>query len=277
MNKADDKDLIQKSFKKVEELQIKNHDSQVPLFLEYFRNRRVDSGTLSFLETVLMDLERIFWTIDDTLDLQYDNSKELYLYNEIVKFVSFVLLMDKILTKQFADKRDLLSSLIGKKILAERILDAIKITLKPLVNIPYNEALLSRRFKKLNSDHELIKFIKENQLNKAQNLKVYAAVSEAICKKNVKLDLFLYARAIQLIRNDIEDVGEDRRHDNNNIVLLLRRRFRSRNKINSLLITTAKEMYRYIEGNCDENTSFLKEFAKAEIQKIRNLLNTQHR
>lgn len=267
-------DELSGSIKNIKKEHDSRHTSQVPLILEYLKSSGLKQADLSSIEEILALEQRIFWTIDDTVDQSYRFQKDeraLEYHNEVVKYVSFMELMSAIIEKQLSSKSEFLVSLLGKKLMAERFLDSLTGNLVPLVRIPHNEAILRNKIILEKNPSKISKMLIENQLNRSQNVKVYISSAESITGIEIPKDPFLFFRSLQLVREDIEDVAHDKKRGTSNLINILHEKHHSSREIKEQLLKVLNILDEKLSSFADEDFFYFRkhiDYEKGQIEKL---------
>ncbi len=268
---------IKEAFQIIEKEHGLRHTSQIPVIIAYLDSIYISDKEKDFIAELLRQEERIFWTIDDTVDYSYDFTKEKVVmdyYNEIVKFVTFIRMMDKTLEYQMGSKRDVLSVLTGKKLVAQRLVESIYKNLPDLISIPHNERVIEKKLLSEHEENKIANLIIENQLNRAQNIKIYLGTVEAIVEKLIPKEVFLLTRALQLIREDLEDLESDKKRGTNNIIKVLDKKFANKQKIKTQIKKSIEIIKEQINHNMGGSLKYLNIKIEKEEKKIYELLES---
>ncbi len=267
---------VLRSLQQIEKKHEETHSSQIPILVKYLKRLPIDENKREYAQKLISLEERIFWTIDDTIDQRYrfiKEERELEYHNEVVKFITFMEMMSVILRNQMRTKRDLLRILLGKPTTSELLLTAIMENIVPLVEIPYNEKLIEEKILREHDPKDLTNLVIDNQLNRAQNIKIYLSTIEAITATKIPKTPFLMLRAVQLIREDLEEIRLDRRRRSNNIALILQKKFGKWSQAKREIEKVLGQIMRKLEEQKDPNLDYLPKAALNETLEIKKLMS----
>lgn len=260
-------DIIKQAFEQIIALQSKNHSSQIENVICYLENRGLKNGDIQIVEDLLTMMESIFWCIDDVIDGQYDSSSAI-IANEIVKFISFLSIFEQLFKYQQTKLDDFIMLLFGTPFTVQRIMKSINSNVADLVKIPLLEEAVKTEIEVGNGKDIINNLIISNQLNRAQNLKIYLGIAESFFKINIDYSPFLYFRALQLINEDIADRQKDSKSGGNNCYNILAEKHFNHQQIIFRLRSIAERMVKEIKAGMDKNSEFLLEKAFVEMHKL---------
>ena len=258
--------IVGESFKEI--LENENHTSQIENILRYLNNRKVCEELLKDIGLILKLEELIFWSIDDVVDREFQGNSKLTYYNEIVKFVSFILLLEAVFKYQLTHKKNFMAKIIGKPLLVEKLLFSIYENLPALIYIPHKEKLIEEKIKKETNEKEVIKLAFKNQWNRSQNLQIYLGTVESLLGIKINKKPFMLFRSLQLIREDLEEIKKDKKNKTNNIFNILMKKYKNIKKVKQILCDVSKEIIKELKKEVDSNTKFLVKNAELEYQRI---------
>ncbi|MHA1795896.1 MAG: hypothetical protein ACTSUK_07280 [Promethearchaeota archaeon] len=253
----------------------KNHTSQIDNIVQYLQLKKINQKKIERLKALLIQFERIFWCIDDTIDAQHPSST-MIISNEIVKFVSFLESFEQVLSHQLERFWDFFRLLSGRKLLSQRILRAINDNLQDLVNIPFTEKMIERQIFHASDFDQIKKLVITNQLNRTQHLKIYLSITEVFFGIKIDFSPFQQYRAIQLVFEDIKDRHIDLQKKNSNCVNLLETRGLSTEMLTTALNEVVRHFLAEIENSKDASSRFLLLKAKKDYENLNISLSLQN-
>ncbi|RLJ04386.1 MAG: hypothetical protein DRP18_04770 [Candidatus Aenigmatarchaeota archaeon] len=262
--------IVGESFKEI--LENENHTSQIETILMYLKNRKVCEELLKDVSLILKLEELIFWTIDDVVDREFQKNSKLTYYNEIVKFVSFILLLEAVFKYQLTHKKNFVAKIIGKPLLVEKLLFSIYENLPALIYIPHKEKLIEKMIEKETNEKEVIKLAFKNQWNRSQNLQIYLGTVESLVGIKINKKPFMLFRSLQLIREDLEEIKKDKKNKTNNIFNILMKKYKNRKTVEKTISKIIDEIKKDFKKGTDKNTEFLIKKAENEYKRVCRLL-----
>ncbi len=209
--------------------QKKRHSDQISLLIE------VANINDEFVRSFLHNLQHLLWCIDDTVDNALRGADTYK--NEVTKFVLFYELSRMLLDYQLNKKSDVVKVLVGKRPQAAKLLDVIGSNVRTIAKIPEKEREAFEKIMEATNKEEIVKHAIECLMCRAAVIDLYSDIAELFGAKVPKEDL-KSLRAVQLLREDFEDLEEDLR--NENVVAALIRS--SGNRYNEFVIETLQRI-----------------------------------